>query len=164
RPAAADDDVRRADRDRRPRDQGLHRPRVHRGRGRARPRVAARRGHRGAAWRGRCARRPVPALRGPRALVTRAAGTAVRLDGAATAAELRSRLVGRVAALRAAGSTPGLGTLLVGDDPASVAYVAAKHRDCAEVGIASVRIDLPADASEPDVLEAVDVLNQDPAV
>jgi methylenetetrahydrofolate dehydrogenase (NADP+) / methenyltetrahydrofolate cyclohydrolase len=97
-------------------------------------------------------------------LVTRAAGTAVRLDGAATAAELRSRLVGRVAALRAAGSTPGLGTLLVGDDPASVAYVAGKHRDCAEVGIASVRIDLPADASETDVLEAVDVLNEDPAV
>jgi methylenetetrahydrofolate dehydrogenase (NADP+)/methenyltetrahydrofolate cyclohydrolase len=96
-------------------------------------------------------------------VVTRAAA-AVRLDGAATAAGLRRELAERVAALRAAGVTPGLGTLLVGDDPASVAYVAGKHRDCAEVGIASVRLDLPADASEAEVLEAVDVLNEDPAV
>ncbi|MGN6744202.1 MAG: bifunctional methylenetetrahydrofolate dehydrogenase/methenyltetrahydrofolate cyclohydrolase [Amnibacterium sp.] len=95
--------------------------------------------------------------------MTRAAA-AVRLDGAATAAGLRRELAARVAALHAAGGTPGLGTLLVGEDPASVAYVAGKHRDCAEVGIASVRIDLPADASEEDVLGAVDVLNEDPGV
>jgi methylenetetrahydrofolate dehydrogenase (NADP+)/methenyltetrahydrofolate cyclohydrolase len=97
-------------------------------------------------------------------VVTRAAATAVRLDGAATAAGLRHELLARVAALRSAGVRPGLGTLLVGDDPASVAYVAGKHRDCAEVGIASVRADLPADASEATVLEAVDALNEDPAV
>ncbi|HEY8318767.1 MAG TPA: bifunctional methylenetetrahydrofolate dehydrogenase/methenyltetrahydrofolate cyclohydrolase [Amnibacterium sp.] len=96
--------------------------------------------------------------------MTRAAATAVRLDGAATAAELRHGLVARVAALRAAGLAPGLGTLLVGDDAASLAYVAGKHRDCAEVGITSVRVDLPADATEADVLEAVDVLNEDPSV
>ena len=97
-------------------------------------------------------------------MVTRTAATAVRLDGAATAAELRHALAARVAALRAAGAAPGLGTLLVGDDPASLAYVAGKHRDCAEVGITSVRIDLPAAATEADVLEAVDVLNEDPSV
>ncbi|HEV7624219.1 MAG TPA: bifunctional methylenetetrahydrofolate dehydrogenase/methenyltetrahydrofolate cyclohydrolase [Amnibacterium sp.] len=96
--------------------------------------------------------------------MTRAAATAVRLDGAATAAGLRHEIAVRVAALRSAGVRPGLGTLLVGDDPASVAYVAGKHRDCAEVGIESVRIDLPADATERDVLEAVDTLNGDPAV
>jgi methylenetetrahydrofolate dehydrogenase (NADP+)/methenyltetrahydrofolate cyclohydrolase len=97
-------------------------------------------------------------------VVTRTAATAVRLDGAATAAALRHALAVRVAALRAAGAPPGLGTLLVGGDPASIAYVAGKHRDCAEVGIESIRIDLPEDASETDVLEAVDVLNEHPAV
>jgi methylenetetrahydrofolate dehydrogenase (NADP+)/methenyltetrahydrofolate cyclohydrolase len=97
-------------------------------------------------------------------VVTRAAATAVRLDGAATAARMRHELLARVAALRSAGVRPGLGTLLVGDDPASVAYVAGKHRDCAEVGIASVRIDLPSDAGEAAVLDAVDALNEDPAV
>ena len=97
-------------------------------------------------------------------MVTRAAATAVRLDGAATAARMRHELLARVAALRSAGVRPGLGTLLVGDDPASVAYVAGKHRDCAEVGIASVRIDLPSDAGEAAVLDAVDALNEDPAV
>ncbi|HEY0375054.1 MAG TPA: bifunctional methylenetetrahydrofolate dehydrogenase/methenyltetrahydrofolate cyclohydrolase [Amnibacterium sp.] len=96
--------------------------------------------------------------------MTRAAATAVRLDGAATAARMRHELLARVAALRSAGVRPGLGTLLVGDDPASVAYVAGKHRDCAEVGIASVRIDLPSDAGEAAVLDAVDALNEDPAV
>ncbi|HET6826445.1 MAG TPA: bifunctional methylenetetrahydrofolate dehydrogenase/methenyltetrahydrofolate cyclohydrolase [Amnibacterium sp.] len=96
--------------------------------------------------------------------MTRAAATAVRLDGAATAARLRHELAARVATLREAGARPGLGTLLVGDDPASVAYVAGKHRDCAEVGIESVRIDLPADATLRAVLDAVDGLNEDPAV
>ena len=97
-------------------------------------------------------------------MVIRAAATAVRLDGAATAARLRHELAARVAALRDAGVRPGLGTLLVGDDPASVAYVAGKHRDCAEVGIESVRVDLPADATERAVLDAVDGLNEDRAV
>jgi len=97
-------------------------------------------------------------------VVIRAAATAVRLDGAATAARLRHELAARIARFRAAGARPGLGTLLVGDDPASVAYVAGKHRDCAEVGIESVRIDLPADATERAVLDAVDGLNEDPGV
>ena len=69
----------------------------------------------------------------------------------------------RVAALAAAGRRPGLGTVLVGDDPGSRAYVAGKHRDCAKVGIASIRRDLPADASQADVEAVVDELNADPA-
>lgn len=93
-----------------------------------------------------------------------AAGTAVRLDGAATAAAIKRELAERVSALRAAGVVPGLGTLLVGDDPGSRAYVAGKHRDCAEVGVASIRVDLPGDATEADVLAAVERLNADPAV
>jgi methylenetetrahydrofolate dehydrogenase (NADP+)/methenyltetrahydrofolate cyclohydrolase len=68
-----------------------------------------------------------------------------------------------VDALRANGITPGLGTLLVGDDPGSHAYVAGKHRDCAEVGIASLRVELPADASQAQVEEAVAALNAEPA-
>ncbi|MDQ1512481.1 MAG: methylenetetrahydrofolate dehydrogenase / methenyltetrahydrofolate cyclohydrolase [Microbacteriaceae bacterium] len=92
------------------------------------------------------------------------AGTAVRLDGTATAAAIKGELAVRVAALRAAGVVPGLGTLLVGDDPGSRAYVAGKHRDCAEVGVDSIRVDLPGDASEADVLAAVERLNADPAV
>lgn len=89
--------------------------------------------------------------------------TAQILDGKATAAEVRARLVERIAALREQGVVPGLGTVLVGDDPGSRSYVAGKHRDCAQVGIASMRVDLPADASQADVEAAVHELNADPA-
>ena len=89
--------------------------------------------------------------------------TAQVLDGKATAATIKAELAERVAALKARGITPGLGTVLVGDDPGSKAYVAGKHRDCAEVGIASIREDLPADASQAAVEAAVERLNADPA-
>ncbi|MFC0864846.1 bifunctional methylenetetrahydrofolate dehydrogenase/methenyltetrahydrofolate cyclohydrolase [Sphaerimonospora cavernae] len=85
------------------------------------------------------------------------------LDGKATAAKIKADLAGRVKALAARGINPGLGTILVGEDPGSQIYVAGKHRDCAEVGIASIRKDLPADASQADVTAAVDELNADPA-
>ena len=85
------------------------------------------------------------------------------LDGKATAAQIRADLEERVAALAARGVVPGLGTILVGDDPGSRAYVAGKHRDCAQVGIASIRRDLPADATQAQVEEAVLELNEDPA-
>jgi methylenetetrahydrofolate dehydrogenase (NADP+) / methenyltetrahydrofolate cyclohydrolase len=85
------------------------------------------------------------------------------LDGKATAAEVKADLKERVAALAARGITPGLGTILVGDDPGSRAYVAGKHRDCAQVGVASIRRDLPASASQAQVEEAVAELNADPA-
>lgn len=85
------------------------------------------------------------------------------LDGKATAAEIRASLTDRVAALAARGVVPGLGTILVGDDPGSHAYVNGKHRDCAEVGIASIRFDLPATATQEEVEAAVDELNADPA-
>jgi methylenetetrahydrofolate dehydrogenase (NADP+)/methenyltetrahydrofolate cyclohydrolase len=85
------------------------------------------------------------------------------LDGKATAAAIRNELTGRVAALAAAGHRPGLGTLLVGDDPASRWYVGAKHSDCAQVGIASLQRELPATATEADVLTVVAELNADPA-
>ncbi|MBP3222968.1 MAG: bifunctional methylenetetrahydrofolate dehydrogenase/methenyltetrahydrofolate cyclohydrolase [Actinomycetaceae bacterium] len=85
------------------------------------------------------------------------------LDGKATARAIKDELCARVEDLRAHGITPGLGTVLVGDDPGSVQYVAGKHRDCAEVGIASLREDLPADASEEDVRGAIERLNNDPA-
>src|SRR5271165_2732697 len=85
------------------------------------------------------------------------------LDGKATAAQVRANLKERVAALAARGVVPGLGTILVGDDPGSRAYVAGKHRDCAQVGIASIRRDLPADATQAQVEEAVLELNEDPA-
>ena len=90
--------------------------------------------------------------------------SATILDGKATAASIKSELAGRVAALHAAGTTPGLATVLVGDDPGSHAYVSGKHRDCAEVGIASVRVELPADATQEQVEDAVRTLNADPAV
>ncbi len=89
--------------------------------------------------------------------------TARTLDGAATAAAIKAELAERVAALAARGVTPGLGTVLVGDDPGSRAYVGGKHRDCAEVGIASIREDLPATATQAEVEAAVDRLNADPA-
>jgi methylenetetrahydrofolate dehydrogenase (NADP+)/methenyltetrahydrofolate cyclohydrolase len=85
------------------------------------------------------------------------------LDGKATAAEIKADLRRRVGALRNVGVRPGLGTVLVGNDPGSRAYVAGKHRDCAEVGIASIRQDLPEATSQAE-LEAVIVrLNRDPA-
>src|SRR3954453_6371836 len=85
------------------------------------------------------------------------------LDGKATAAAIRGELTERVAALAAAGHRPGLGTLLVGDDPGSRWYVNAKHSDCAQVGIASIQRELPATATEADVLAVVEELNADPA-
>jgi methylenetetrahydrofolate dehydrogenase (NADP+)/methenyltetrahydrofolate cyclohydrolase len=85
------------------------------------------------------------------------------LDGKATAAAIKSELATRVAALKTQGIHPGLGTILVGDDPGSHSYVGGKHRDCAEVGIASIRRDLPDDASQADVERAVIELNADPA-
>ena len=89
--------------------------------------------------------------------------TATILDGKATAKAIREDLTSRVAKLAQAGITPGLGTVLVGDDPGSVAYVAGKHRDCAQVGIYSIRKDLPADATQQQVEDAVAQLNADPA-
>lgn len=90
--------------------------------------------------------------------------TAQRLDGVATAAAIKSELAERVAALKARGITPGLGTLLVGEDPASRSYVTGKHRDCAEVGVASISVELPASATQDEIAAAVRGLNEDPAV
>ena len=90
-------------------------------------------------------------------------GPARILDGRATAAALKAELAERVAALRERGVVPGLGTVLVGEDPGSLTYVAGKHADCAEVGIDSLRIDLPATASQAEVEAAIDRLNADPA-
>jgi methylenetetrahydrofolate dehydrogenase (NADP+)/methenyltetrahydrofolate cyclohydrolase len=84
------------------------------------------------------------------------------LDGKATAAAIREGLTRRVAELTRRGQPPGLGTVLVGDDPGSHAYVNAKHRDCAQVGIVSIRRDLPADASQQQVEDVIDELNADP--
>jgi len=81
------------------------------------------------------------------------------LDGKALASAIKNELSVRVAALKAKGITPGLGTILVGDDPGSLLYVDGKHRDCKEVGINSIRFDLPKTASEKDVLAAVAELN-----
>lgn len=88
--------------------------------------------------------------------------TAVILDGKATAAAIRDDLRERVSRLRESGTTPGLGTVLVGDDPGSRAYVAGKHRDCAQVGIASIQRELPASATQADVDAVVAELNADP--
>ena len=85
--------------------------------------------------------------------------TAVILDGKALAATIKADLALRTAALKAKAITPGLGTVLVGDDPGSHSYVAGKHRDCIDVGIHSIRIDLPASASQSDVLAAIKDLN-----
>lgn len=81
------------------------------------------------------------------------------LDGKALAQSIKSDLAIRVLALKAKGVVPGLGTVLVGKDPGSLSYVAGKHRDCHEVGIQSIRVDLPEDASEKDVLSAIADLN-----
>lgn len=89
--------------------------------------------------------------------------TAQTLDGKATAAAIKDELTVRVRALAERGVTPGLGTVLVGDDPGSHAYVGGKHRDCAQVGIASIRVDLPGDATQADIEAAIERLNADPA-
>jgi len=85
--------------------------------------------------------------------------SATILDGLATAKAIKKEITTQVAELKHRGITPGLGTLLVGDDPGSHAYVSGKHRDCAEVGIKSIRIDLPASASKSDILKAINELN-----
>lgn len=89
--------------------------------------------------------------------------TAQRLDGTTTLKTIKAELAERVARLREAGVRPGLGTVLVGDDPGSRWYVGAKHKDCAEVGIESIRVDLPASATQQEVERVVDELNADPA-
>jgi len=89
--------------------------------------------------------------------------TAQILDGKATATAIKHELAERVAKLREQRQVPGLGTVLVGDDPGSRWYVAGKHRDCAEVGITSIRVDLPADAEQREVEAVVAELNADPA-
>jgi methylenetetrahydrofolate dehydrogenase (NADP+)/methenyltetrahydrofolate cyclohydrolase len=89
--------------------------------------------------------------------------TAILLDGKAAAATIKDELRQRVKALAERGVLPGLGTVLVGDDPGSRAYVNGKHRDCAEVGIASIRRELPADATHDQVASVVAELNADPA-
>lgn len=81
------------------------------------------------------------------------------LDGKALAASIKKDLTARTSALKAKGITPGLGTVLVGDDPGSHSYVGGKHRDCHEVGINSIRVDLPSSASQADVLAAIKDLN-----
>lgn len=88
--------------------------------------------------------------------------TAQILDGKAVAAAIKTELTGRVATLRERGLVPGLGTILVGDDPGSRWYVDAKHRDCAQIGIESIRVDLPASATQAEIEAAVDGLNADP--
>ena len=89
--------------------------------------------------------------------------SATILDGKAVLREIKDELRARVSALRDRGITPGLGTVLVGDDPASSWYVGAKHKDCAEIGLTSIRRDLPATSSLEDVLAVVRELNDDPA-
>jgi len=88
---------------------------------------------------------------------------ATTLDGKSTAAAVKDDLAARVARLKEKGITPGLGTVLVGDDPGSHAYVGGKHRDCAEVGIASIRVDLPEDTTQEQLEAEIVRLNADPA-
>ncbi|MGH3307280.1 MAG: bifunctional methylenetetrahydrofolate dehydrogenase/methenyltetrahydrofolate cyclohydrolase [Nocardioides sp.] len=89
--------------------------------------------------------------------------TAKTLDGKATLEAIKVELTERVAKLRELGVVPGLGTVLVGDDPGSRWYVGAKHKDCAEIGIESIRVDLPATATQAEVERVIDALNSDPA-
>ena len=89
--------------------------------------------------------------------------TATVLNGTATLADIKRELTERVRELAARGIVPGLGTILVGDDPASRWYVGAKHRDCAEIGVASIRRDLPATAIQAEVEAVIDELNADPS-
>ena len=88
--------------------------------------------------------------------------SAHRIDGKQVAADIKAELAVRVAALKQRGIVPGLGTVLVGDDPGSQLYVAGKHRDCAQVGLESLRVDLPGDASAEQISEAIESLNEDP--
>ena len=88
--------------------------------------------------------------------------SAQRIDGKQVAADIKAELAVRVAALKQRGIVPGLGTVLVGDDPGSQLYVAGKHRDCAQVGLESLRVDLPGDASAEQISEAIESLNEDP--
>jgi methylenetetrahydrofolate dehydrogenase (NADP+)/methenyltetrahydrofolate cyclohydrolase len=83
------------------------------------------------------------------------------IDGKATAAHIKTELAGRVARLRGVGVVPGLATVLVGDDPASQIYVRGKHRDCEQVGIESIRVDLPGDATAAQIGDAIETLNHD---
>ena len=85
--------------------------------------------------------------------------SATILDGKALAASIKKDLAVRVVELKKKGITPGLGTVLVGDDPGSHSYVGGKHRDCQEVGVTSIRVDLPDTASQADVLAAINDLN-----
>lgn len=87
--------------------------------------------------------------------------SAVLLDGKATAQKIKTGLIKRVQDLKSKGINPGLGTILVGDDAGSHAYVGGKHKDCAEVGINSIRIDLPKTASQLDVMNSIEKLNND---
>ena len=89
--------------------------------------------------------------------------TARILDGTATLRTIKAELAERVAKLAERGATPGLGTVLVGDDPGSHWYVGAKHKDCASIGITSIRRDLPATATQAEVEAVIDELNADPA-
>ena len=86
------------------------------------------------------------------------------LDGKATSAKIRERVAARAAGLKSKGITPGLGTLLVGDDPASAVYIGAKHKACEEAGIASVHRHLPASATQAEVLAAIEEFNNNPEV
>ena len=88
--------------------------------------------------------------------------SAQRIDGKQVAADIKAELAVRVAALKQRGIVPGRGTVLVGDDPGSQLYVAGKHRDCAQVGLESLRVDLPGDASAEQISEAIESLNEDP--
>ena len=89
--------------------------------------------------------------------------TAQKLDGVATAAAIKAELTARVEVLRGQGMVPGLATVLVGDDPASQNYVRMKHRDCQQVGISSIQVELPADATAAQVEAAIRGLNEDDA-
>ncbi|MEE0971269.1 MAG: bifunctional methylenetetrahydrofolate dehydrogenase/methenyltetrahydrofolate cyclohydrolase [Bifidobacterium ruminantium] len=88
---------------------------------------------------------------------------AVRIDGRAVSAEIKKGLATRVETLKARGIEPGLGTILVGSDPGSVKYVAGKHADCAEIGVNSIKRELPEDATFEQIAETVRELNADPA-
>lgn len=88
---------------------------------------------------------------------------AVKIDGKMVSAQIKANLAERVASLKEWGVNPGLGTILVGSDPGSVKYVAGKHADCAEIGVNSIRKELPADATFEQIAEAVQELNADPA-
>lgn len=89
--------------------------------------------------------------------------TATKMAGVPVAKQIKAQLKERVARLAQAGVVPGLATVLVGDDPGSHSYVAGKHRDCAEVGIQSIRVDMPADTSAGDLAAQLDMLNRDPS-